>query len=121
MTLTGLVPMLPVRSMPARVEFYEKVLGFSVEGRNDEWGWATLSHGECRLMLDQSINAQPDAPRQTIVYLYPDDVAAYHDQVRRSGFAVPELHVTFYGMTEFRIEDPDGNRLWIGRALPTES
>jgi hypothetical protein len=29
--------------------------------------------------------------------------------------AVPELDVTFYGMTEFRIDDPDGNRLWIGQ------
>jgi hypothetical protein len=24
------------------------------------------------------------------------------------------LDVTFYGMTEFRFDDPDGNRLWIG-------
>jgi hypothetical protein len=25
------------------------------------------------------------------------------------------LDVTFYGMTEFRIDDPDGNQLWIGQ------
>jgi hypothetical protein len=25
------------------------------------------------------------------------------------------MEVTFYGMTEFRIDDPDGNRLWIGQ------
>jgi hypothetical protein len=35
-----------------------------------------------------------------IVYLYPDDVAAYHRQVRQNGLAVPELDVTFYGLTE---------------------
>jgi hypothetical protein len=29
---------------------------------------------------------------------------------------VPELGVTFYGMTEFRLDDPDGNRLWIGQS-----
>jgi hypothetical protein len=33
---------------------------------------------------------------------------------------VPELDVTFYGLTEFRITDPDGNRLWIGQAPPPE-
>lgn len=29
--------------------------------------------------------------------------------------AIPELNDTFYGMTEFRIEDPDGRHLWIGQ------
>jgi predicted lactoylglutathione lyase len=37
--------MLPVKSMPASVEFYRK-LGFSVEQRNDDWGWAMLT-GRC--------------------------------------------------------------------------
>lgn len=26
-----------------------------------------------------------------------------------------ELDVTFYGHTEFRLDDPDGNRLWTGQ------
>ena len=32
--------------------------------------------------------------------------------------AHPDLDVTFYGMTEFRFNDPDGNRLWIGQITP---
>jgi len=77
MKMESLIPMLPVRSMPASVEFYRK-LGFAVENRNDGWRWAMLVSGNCRLMVDESIN-------------------------------------TFYGMREFRIDDPDGNRLWIGQ------
>jgi uncharacterized glyoxalase superfamily protein PhnB len=80
-----------------------------------------LRFGECRLMVDQSINAHPAAPRDTILYLYPDDIVEYHRQVRRNGLAVPELTVTFYGLTEFRIADPDGNRLWIGQATTAEA
>ena len=34
--LQRLVPMLPVRSIPANVEFYQTLLGFKVERRNDE-------------------------------------------------------------------------------------
>jgi uncharacterized glyoxalase superfamily protein PhnB len=113
MKLNRLIPMLPVKSMPASIEFYQK-LGFSVEQRNDDWGWAMLRFDECRLMVDQSINGQPDAPRQSVLYLYPDDVVDYHRQVRSSGVVVPDLEVTFYGLTEFRVKDPDGNRLWIG-------
>lgn len=115
MKMTRLIPMLPVRSMPVSVAFYQK-LGFSIEQRRDEWHWAMLCFGECRLMLDQSINVHPDAPRMSVLYLYPDDITAYHAQVRSNGLDVPELEDSFYGMREFRIDDPDGNRLWIGQA-----
>ncbi len=118
MKMNRLIPMLPVKSMPASVEFYQK-LGFSVERRDDGWGWAMLRFDECRLMVDQSINRHRDAPRQPVLYLYPENIAEYHRHVQSKGLAVPELEVTFYGMTEFRIEDPDGNRLWIGEARKT--
>jgi uncharacterized glyoxalase superfamily protein PhnB len=117
MKLNQLVPMIPVKHVPASIKFYER-LGFSVEQGNDAWGWAVLCCGDCRLMIDQSINASPSAPRQSVLYLYPDDVVQYHEQVRANGIDVPDLEVTFYGMTEFRLEDPDGNRLWVGQKRP---
>ena len=120
MKMNRLIPMLPVRSMPASVDFYCGMLGFEVEKRNDDCGWAMLRFDECRLMVDQSINAHPAGPRDSILYLYPDDVVEYHRQVRKNGLAVPDLAVTFYGLTEFRINDPDGNRLWIGQVPSAE-
>jgi uncharacterized glyoxalase superfamily protein PhnB len=111
--------MLPVKSMPRSVEFYEK-LGFTVERRNDEWGWAMLRFDECRLMVDQSINLHAGATRQSVIYLYPENIVKYHQQVRASGLAVRDLEKTFYGQTEFRLDDPDGNRLWIGQSTTTE-
>ncbi len=117
MKLNRLIPMLPVKSMPASIEFY-RMLGFSVEQRNDSWRWAMLSLGDCRLMLDESINVHPDVPRTSVLYLYPDAIHEYHEQVRRNGLDIPDLETTFYGMTEFRIDDPDGNRLWIGQDAP---
>lgn len=114
MKLSRLVPMQPVKNMPIGVAFYEK-LGFAVENRNDEWGWALLRCGDCQLMLDQSINPHPGIPRISVLYLYPESVFAFHRRAQENGLSVPELAITFYGMTEFRIEDPDGNRLWIGQ------
>jgi len=87
-----------------------------VEQRNDGWGWAMLRFDECRLMLDKSINSHPNAPRMCIVYLYPENVQDFHEQARANGLDIPELETTFYGMTEFRLNDPDGNRLWIGQS-----
>ena len=66
-------------------------------------------------MVDQSINLHPEAPRQSVIYLYPDNIEEYHRQVRANGLDIPDLEVTFYGLTEFRLDDPDGNRLWVGQ------
>ena len=118
--MNRLIPMLPVRSMPASVAFYQK-LGFSIEQRNDHWGWAMLCFDECRVMLDQSINHHPEAPRQSVIYLYPDNIEEYHRQVQAAGIVAPNLDHTFYGLTEFRIDDPDGNRLWIGQPASKDS
>lgn len=114
MKMDQIIPMLPVKSMPASVAFYQK-LGFTVEDRNDDWRWAMLRFDGCRLMVDESINTHPGIPRMGVLYLYPDDIVQYHRQVRSNGVVIPDLETTFYGMTEFRIDDPDGNRLWIGQ------
>ena len=114
MKMNRLIPMLPAKSVGASIEFYQS-LGFTVENKNDDWRWAMLSFDECRLMVDQSINIHPEAPRQGIIYLYPENIEEYHRQLRASGLEIPDLETTFYGLTEFRIDDPDGNRLWIGQ------
>ena len=116
MKMTRLVPMLPVRSLAAGIEFYVK-LGFSIEQRRDDWGWAMLRFDECQLMLDRSINTHPDAPRLSVLYLYPDDIVEFHRRAKANGLCVDDLDATFYGMTEFRIDDPDGNRLWVGQVV----
>lgn len=117
MKMTRLIPMLPVTSMPLSLDFYCRMLGFEVEKRMDHWGWAILRFDDCRLMLDQSINAHPDQPRDAVIYLYPEDVVEYHRQVRENGLTVPDLSITFYDLKEFRIADPNGNQLWIGQAV----
>ncbi len=114
MKLNALVPMLPVKSIAASVAFYEK-LGFVVGERNDEWRWARLECGDCTLMVDESINVHPSLPRMSVLYFYPDDIVAFHAQAKAAGLDVPALEKTFYGMREFRLDDPDGNRLWVGQ------
>ncbi len=119
MKMNRLIPMLPVKHIAASIEFYRR-LGFSVEQRNDDWGWAMLRFDECRLMIDQSINQHSQAPRQSVLYLYPENIVEYHQQVRDNGLTIPDLQVTFYGLTEFRLDDPDGNHLWIGQDTATK-
>jgi uncharacterized glyoxalase superfamily protein PhnB len=48
-----------------------------------------------------------------IYYFYPDNVMDLHAEVKRQAFQVSELRVTFYGMKEFEVRDPDGHILWF--------
>lgn len=114
MGLNALIPMVPVRHLPAALDFYAR-LGFAVVQREDSWGWAMIRMGGVKLMLDQSINPPDGAPRAAVLYLYPDDLIAFHREIVARGIAAPAPAPTFYGMLEFRLDDPDGNRLWIGQ------
>jgi uncharacterized glyoxalase superfamily protein PhnB len=113
--LHQIVPMLPVRHLPRAIAFY-RALGFQVLQEREDWGWAQLGLGDSRVMLDQSIFHATQRPSSAVVYLYPEDLDAFHADARRRGLTIPDLETTFYGMREFRIEDPDGNRLWVGQA-----
>jgi uncharacterized glyoxalase superfamily protein PhnB len=97
------------------IAFYEK-LGFAVEDRRDDWGRVKLRWGDCRVMLDQSISGPSDTPRNAVLYLHPGDIETFHAQARANGLDTPDLGTPFYGMREFRIHNPDGNRLWIAQA-----
>src|SRR3546814_6626290 len=79
-----------------------------------------LRCGYCRVMLDQSIILHAGIPRIAVLYLYVDDVVDFHRRARQNGLSVPDPEATFYDMTEFRIEDPDGIRLWIGQVGRSE-
>ena len=106
--------MLPTKDLARSIEFYSK-LGFTVERREDAWGWAMLSHGTHRLMLDRSIAQGAGAADRSVIYLYSDDVSGFQGRITKAGIAAPELSETFYGMREFRLLDPDGNQIWIGQ------
>ena len=120
MRMNRLIPMLPVKSMPGASSSTRSSDSASSKGMMIGVGPCSR-FDDCRLMVDQSINLHAGAPRQGVLYLYPESIVEYHQQVRRNGLAVPDLDNTFYGQTEFRLDDPDGNRLWIGQHTSTEA
>ncbi len=83
-----IIPMQPVRHLPRAIAFYEK-LGFTLEDRRDDWGWAKLCWGDCQVMLDQSINVNPDAPRGAVLYCIPTTSASSMRRRGRTGWTCP--------------------------------
>jgi hypothetical protein len=38
-----------------------------------------------------------------------------HAEAKRKEFQMSDLRMTFYGMKEFEVRDPDGHILWFGQ------
>ena len=127
MQIKRLTPMLNVSDIERSLKFYQKLVGFELVSPRravDQWRWAWIRSGTAELMLSESggpaTRADQMDPAQhdgwpAIYYLYPDNVADLHAAVKRQAFQVSDLRVTFYGMKEFEVRDPDGHILWFGQ------
>jgi len=74
-----------------------------------------LSESQCDLGLKKEIDPHSDTSWPAIFYFYPDDVLALHEHVTQEGYKPTPLQVTFYGMKEFSLQDPDGHVLSFGQ------
>ena len=50
-----------------------------------------------------------------IYHFYPENVVDLHAEAKRKEFQVNDMRVTFYGMKEFTVRDPDGHILGFGQ------
>jgi catechol 2,3-dioxygenase-like lactoylglutathione lyase family enzyme len=115
--LHSLVPMAPVADVRRSVDFYEG-LGFEVENTFEEAGevrWAYLRNGGAQLMLQKADVPVPPERQTMQIYVYAEDVVAYHGALREKGLDVGPLEKRFYMESgEFELRDPDGYCLLIG-------
>jgi glyoxylase I family protein len=121
--------LLWVYDMPRSIRFYRDELGFEVtntsqvEGK-DSFGWAMLRRGEARFMLNTIYDSDadrpspapsPDAQSQRDVWLYFDcaDMDAAYAELREKRVDVSAPALTYYGMRQMSVVDPDGYRIWF--------
>jgi catechol 2,3-dioxygenase-like lactoylglutathione lyase family enzyme len=111
--------------LPRNLAFYRDQLGFVVTSEmeaNGRLAWVELSHGEIRLMLLAA--EDPPAPGTrydaagVIFYFGIEGVAVTRAALAQAGFDVSPVEVTFYGMRECYLKDPDGRQLTL--AEPSE-
>lgn len=123
--IQGVCPLLQVFDMPSSIRFYRDVLGFEIFRRSqpvDDCGWAWLRRNDAELMLNTAYD--PDATRRptpeatrvaahddTVLYFGCPDVDAAYQHLRAHGLDVKEPKVTYYGMKQLYLRDPDGFNL----------
>jgi hydroxymethylpyrimidine/phosphomethylpyrimidine kinase len=115
-------PTLPVVDLAEAVAFYESA-GFGVRVYRDEHGdrgegFALVAlDGQGVFDLDLSPGMDP-ATNRAGCYLVTGDVDAWHARISGAGLAVTSLADEPWGMREFTLTDPSGNRVRIGSAIP---
>jgi uncharacterized glyoxalase superfamily protein PhnB len=127
MRIKRMTPMLNVADIERSLRFYQEIADFNLRSPREaveQWRWGHIQSGDCELMLSEAGGPAPqlsptDGPEEdgwpVIYYFYPEDVVALHAELHEKGFAVSDLRVTFYGMKEFELRDPDGHLLWFGQ------
>ena len=122
--MTGLTPHIEVFDMPTAVAFYRDVLGFTVANQTqsgDDFAWGLLRCGGAEIMLNTVYERdarppQPDpsrvaAHRDTTLYIGCPDVDAAYDELRAKGIDVAAPTVSWYGLKQLYLQDPDGYTL----------
>lgn len=109
-----------VADLDAFVDFYTRVLQFQLidDRRRAEHPYAAVVRDGARLgavpawsPVDPHLRA---VPRGVELVLDVDDVAAEHDRVCDSGWPLSnDLQERPWGLTDFRLHDPDGHYLRI--------
>lgn len=112
-----LVPLYYVKDIMSSVQFYLRVLDFRITHAWEPEGrltWCQLERGAAAVMLQRMSSKDTFAePRGDGVMFYfhcDDAMDVYHRLVER-GITVDPPIVTFYGMRQVFVSDPDGYRL----------
>lgn len=120
--LRGMAPLLQVFDMSTSIAFYRDKLGFDVvatsKPMDEHFDWALLRLNGVELMLNTAYEkeARPPAPdpdriaahEDTAIYFSCPDVDAAYAHFRARNLNVKEPEITYYGMKQLYVSDPDG-------------
>lgn len=117
MLLKRTVPLLVVSDIDRSQAFYCDQLGFGVANSWEPDGklaWCWLEAGDAPLMLQQACKGDPPLStcgKGVTFYFICEDAEAIFRELKNRGVDATEPSVTFYGMKQTFVTDPDGYEL----------
>lgn len=121
MTYKNLSPNLRVKNVKQSVEYYTQILGFDLiatvpETNEDEWVFAIIKSGGIMFMFQEEkslLEEYPQLSKHTqggalTFYIHVSDVHLLYQKISNKVTIAKEIHDTFYGSTDFAIEDCNG-------------
>lgn len=113
--LVQIAPAFAVRDMDAMVAFYAKALGFEARYRTDVY--AVLQSDDVQLHLYPE--REGFQAGQGNAYIFVQGVDAIFEMARTLAKVVHPIADQEYGLRDFLMEDPEGNRVGIAQRLET--
>jgi glyoxylase I family protein len=118
--IDGIAPLLQLFDMPASLQFYRDLLGFTVDGssgQGEDVDWVLLKLNDFTLMLNTAYekSERPLTPESgrlaghrdlTLYFGYPDIESLFH-YLSGKGIAVSNPKITQYNWKAIYILDPD--------------
>lgn len=104
---------IPVRDLGKAIEWYTETLGFDLNWRNDEGGYASIDAQVLPITLAQ---VKPDSGFTPFINapcnFYVFDIEGVHQSLKEKGIEVGDIE-TLYDTRWFWFKDLDGNRLEV--------
>lgn len=111
----AVTPRVPVRDVEELLVFYTEALGFNLGWK---WGNPVTHANVCRGSVSfDLIQVPPERQGTAMAYVQIVGVDAYHDELRTRNVRTSELADRQYGMRDFEVVDPCGNRIAFGEPL----
>jgi uncharacterized glyoxalase superfamily protein PhnB len=119
MEFKDLMPNLMVKNVNKTVEFYRDILGFNVVQTVPETGdyvFAVVTANNIIFSFQEEKSIKEEYPQLDkfsqggglTFYIHVTDVNELYEKIKDKVTIVKEMHKTFYGSTDFAIEDCNG-------------
>jgi uncharacterized glyoxalase superfamily protein PhnB len=117
--LTSVRPMFYAADFDATLAFYTDVLGFKLEVRLDEYGWADLSRDRVEVMIAKPNEHMPfdKATFTGSIYFNVEDIDVLWEELKDRTKVCYPIETFSYGMREFAIFDNNGYLLQFGQPV----
>jgi predicted enzyme related to lactoylglutathione lyase len=104
------VPELPVADVEKAQQYYRDVLGFEIGWLDPEKGIGAVSREKVVIFFRR--RQEPFEP--AIHWVFAEDIDATYAELRSAGAKIVEpLEKKPWGLTQFTVEDLDGNRFYF--------
>ena len=106
----AVTPRLPTNDVQEALKFYCEQLGFDLGWK---WGDPVTHVNVCRDSISLDLIASPPTGA-ALAYIQLTGVDEYFSELKQRNVALSELGDRPYGMRDFEVVDPSGNRLAFG-------
>jgi len=119
MEYKDLMPNLMVKDVGKTVDFYKNVLGFNVLDtvpEKEPFVFAIVNAEKVLISFQEEKSIKEEYPQLEkhpqggcfTLYIHVSDVNGLYEKVKGKATIAKEMHKTFYGSTDFAIEDCNG-------------